>query len=289
MKRSETVLVYGVTGILVVILGIAVVFGNDPVASTLSVANAQEVLDLEGLLDPEEFEPMMEGASKLGDGLLAEDEGESLKGILVADQMADQNAGQMAEPAPAPALEVPLTIKPELTVASLFGPSRVEEVEGDVRYRVVRVVKGDVMSKLVQRWCGSKEEYWDEVLALNEQLDVNRLPIGTEVWLPYLEDAMLIESHANRGLDKIVPASVQSITGQVSAGVIPAVMSTSSRRSGSEYILQPGESLWVIAVRRVSPRRANAYIEEILELNPRITDPGRVRSGMKILLPETEN
>ncbi len=285
MKRNETVLVYGVTGILVVILGIAVVFGNDPVASTLSVANAQEVLDLEGLLDPEEFEPLMEGASKLGDGLLAEDEGESLKGILVADQNADQKA----EPTPAPALEVPLTIKPELTVASLFGPSRVEEVEGDVRYRVVRVIKGDVMSKLVQRWCGSKDQYWDEVLALNEQLNVNRLPIGTEVWLPYLEDAILIESHANRGLDKIVPASVQSITGQVSAGVIPAVMPTSSRRAGSEYILQPGESLWVIAVRRVSPRRASAYIDEILELNPRITDPGRVRSGMKILLPETEN
>lgn len=272
------------------------IFGNDPVANTLSVANAQEVLDLEGLLDPEEFEPLMEGVSELADGLLAEDEGESLKGILAADQNADQD-GQAVEPAfepafeptPAPALEVPLTIKPELTVASLFGPSRVEEVEGDVRYRVVRVVKGDVMSKLVQRWCGSKDQYWDEVLALNEQLDVNRLPIGTEVWLPYLEDAMLIESHANRGLDKIVPASVQSITGQVSAGVIPAAMPTSSRRSGSEYVLQPGESLWVIAVRRVSPRRAKAYIDEILELNPRITDPGRVRSGMKILLPETEN
>ncbi len=303
MKRSETLLVYGVTGILVVILGIAVVFGNDPVALASSGQETQASGDLEQLLDPALFDS--EGLDAEGAGLAEavearlplDAEEASASGIddpfgLESGQLgpvsgASKGSDYVLAPDGSP-LQMALNMKPAPTVDSLFGRSSIKQVGRATRYRVIEVAAGDSFSTLVERWCGSAKLYMDDAVALNEQIDINRLPVGSEVWLPYVEDAELIEAYQERIAsgrsasdfdDYFRPAS-QSQAAAASRGI-----RRSSAESGTEYVVQPGESLWVIAVRKVSARQAKSYIEEILGLNPKITDPSRVRSGMKIMLP----
>ncbi|MHC5062713.1 MAG: LysM peptidoglycan-binding domain-containing protein [Planctomycetota bacterium] len=295
MKRSETFLVYGVTGILVVILGIAVVFGNDPVALANSSQETQAAGDLEQLLDPALFAPEGEGAESEGgvpggvdDQAAAVDDPFGLESGQPGPLKADD---YVLAPDGSP-LQMALSMKAPPTVDSLFGSSVVKQVGRDARYRVVEVATGDSFSTLVERWCGSAKLYMDDAVALNEQLDINRLSVGNEIWLPYVEDGELIAAYQERQARGVSASDFDAqfqtagqVAGEARSGAPSQGIRRASAGSGSEYVVKPGESLWVIAVRKVSPRQAKSYIEEILSLNPKITDPSRVRSGMTILLP----
>lgn len=283
MKRSESVLVYGVTGLLVVILVIAVAFGGGGSTSVDRVASGPEaappglteLADLTDLIDPELVDPS------------ATDATESVPPV------PEQPFG--------PA-NVPLRVR---DVHTVLGPHEVVEQFG-ASYRVVTVRQGDTLSQLVARWCGGTADL-DVVRALNEGLEPERLRVGSTLWLPYVDDAELLAAFDSRrrGTESAWPAETgggepAATVREASSAPAPAVavdgVSTAARNAlrtpavavdssaARTHVMREGESLWKLAVREVGANRARAYIDAIVELN-RLPDPDRVRANTKLLLP----
>ncbi len=291
MKRSETVLVYGVTALLLVILGIAVIFGNEPVgpgpevqlagslpgsaATTNGLGPSGDILDQ--LADkPEDGTDPSGAASPGGEGSGAGELGAS-----------DPSAAGAAGTGPAAGWEeaagqpgVPLR-----TVHAVLGASEVVDQFGTNQYRVVEVRSGQTFSELVQNWCGDLRQL-DLARALNEDVDLDRLQQGQKLWLPLVADEVLLQAWTDRlearrerltdGRDLRRPAAAGT-----APGVTPPVATGAAQR---DHVVKSGESLWTIAVREVGARRAKAYIDEIVALN-NLSDPDRLKVDAKLALP----
>ena len=259
MKRSESVLVYSVTSVLAVILAVAIIFGEGPPQQPAD-PDVEQLVDL----DADELDPVDPGGTP-GSG---ETERDLLDEILKGSGLEfDDPVDPQPEPDPI-VTELPLN----RTVATL-GVSRTEEnpASGD-RYRIVEVRRGDVLSGIVQRWCPGVDA--EIVAALNETIDPKRLRPGQEICLPWVDDEMLLEAYDARSTRSVEPAVANT-------GPSPAVPAS----VGREYTIKKNESLWVIAARKVGANKAKAYIDQIVAANAKITDPARVREGMKIVLP----
>ncbi len=274
MKRSESVLVYGVTGVLAVILAIAIVFGGDPAEGNTDLSVAGLTPEGGGTLDltdddvetPPTTTPTSDDLLNelLGTGAGIEDENEPL----------ESEADSETESAPVSVPTVPLS----RTVATL-GTSRTEEnpASGE-RFRFVNAQPGDSIALLIQRWCPGTERM--DIEALNETKNLDRLRIGDEICVPWVDDETLLEAHEARQAMRTADAGGATFEPSSGSGATP--VSTTGAR---EYVIKDGESLWVIATREVGANKAQQFIDDVVALNPSIQDPSRVRAKMKILLP----
>ncbi len=253
MKRNESVLVYGVTGLLLVILFVAVFFGNEGDGLARSVESEEAAVVGGGarplsdvLIDPvEDVGPAVEDEMVDPEAEATAAEGEATE--------AEGTEGEETEATePEPVVEAPPALEP-----GMYDLRRERQI-----FRRVTVQSGDSFSTLVQNWTGGLDRL-PEVMALNETVDTRNLRPGQTLMMPYVEDSVLEAARRER---RIVDQKREASRGQ-------------------SYTVRPGDSLWKIAVRATgSDGRAPAYIEQVVKLNPGLV-PERLRAGQKIFLP----
>ena len=265
MKRNEKILVYGVTGFLLAILVVAVVFGNEDLTRAVEARDKPE--------SPRTLDEMLVAE---GDEAVRDSAGNP-------DVEAEQETDLTGEPAPALAVgeggeqpgqgvveavdplefvgPLPLVVQPSAEVVTALGKSRRER-----DYRIVEIQPQDTFHELVLRWTGSSE-YQARVERLNEGLVTNALPVGEELCLPWVDDDVLWEAHEAR-------QEAQRRLAESAARTEPRL-----------YTLKRGDSLWKLAEGAAGLGGAPAYVERIKALNPNITDFDRLQEGQQIKLP----
>lgn len=270
MKRNEKILVYGVTGFLLAILVIAVVFGNEDLSRAVEARSQPEMpRTLQEVLtaDPAEAQDSESGAPD--SGAPETGTGQETTGLGAAGQMeaASQISpeplefiGPMPLVASLPAVET-TALESSAEAISVLGKSR---REGD--YRIVTIQPRDTFSELVVRWCGSRD-YEGRVERLNEGLVATTLQPGVDLWLPWVDDNVLLTAYQGRSASLVAAAEERT------------------RRLGALYTLKRGDSLWKLAQEAAGLGGAPAYIERIKALNPDIADFDRLREGQQIRLP----
>ncbi len=269
MKRNESILVYGVTGLLVVILVVAVVFGEEATPAlagggdpSTAAVDLEQVLDfnpvqaLEGAGDPEGENAAPESGDVDGDGPpVGGETGDD--GTVVDDGVIispDGFAGVQAPPSAEQNAQLAETSERQREAA-------LTRRVGD--FREVTVRPGDTFSALVLRWCGSLD-HLGMAEALNEDLDYDRMPTGRVVLLPWVDDQQLLALRVDH---RVAGTKLDPDTGQ-------------------SYRLQAGDNLWKIALQKTGTDRAAAgYVRRILDLNPGIV-PEKLREGQEIRLPQ---
>ncbi len=285
MKRSESILVWAVTAIVGIIVLVAVVFGregNDAKAGGNGKQGVQELLaggDSGAFTDAKTDSKIESGDPKTQ----PQPGGDPKNG-------GDPAPGAGVTPDPNAALRART---PE--VRTLLGEFRLEGQPDGSKYRVVVARFGDSFGEMVQKWTGSTATA-DEVRALNEGLDPSRLRSGEEVWFPWVDDQILVDAwqaRHDRGLDPVRNASVDPSrrpSGELGALANPAPANPKPATPGDAAqgdwrTVRPGETLWKLAADAVGQRRAQAYIDEILRLNPAIQDAGQIKAGDRVLMP----
>ena len=262
MKRSESALVYAVTGVLVVIVLVAVLFGGGPPATgdqSGEVADDSEFVDLTDRV-----------AEQGGDPVSAEPDLENEMGV------GEEEHGEVLAPLHRPA--------PDLR--AVLGDFEVSERPDGAQFRLVVVQSGDSFSGLVERWTGSLERS-TEVEAMNETVVPDRLRSGQVLVMPWVDDEELLDAYLDRAERRLAGGAGGGSTSGTAASSAPSP-SVGSLATATTYTVQPGDSLWRIAERRVGPGRASAYIESILAANPTIGDASKVRHGVTIQLPPAD-
>ncbi len=289
MKQNEKILVYAVTGFLVVILMIAVVFGKDGARQTEQVAGQPAVVrNLDDLLR----ERAGIGSAPALETLPGQPAGQPVDPVQGGAQDEAEDPTPVLLPAPAGrdplgvssplAVSVPLQPPtPEALVTEKLGLSR---REGE--FRIVRARAGDSLGSLVQKWCGSTQENLDIARSLNEELSVLR--IGQEVVLPWVEDEVVLAAYEERSAGRVRAATATTAD---AARVLeaasrpflveePAGAATNARR----YKIRSGDSLWKLAEKAVGRKGAPAWLAEVRELNPDL-NIDRLKVGEVVLLP----
>ncbi len=279
MKQSEKILVYSVTGFLVAILGIAVLFGKDP-TRTVPGANAgsnASNTDVNGL-----------------SALLAEADAN-------ANKPAPQPIAAVTPPPVAPepivqplAIPAPIPVPPPSAADELrssLGYSRIEQ-----KFRVVRAKSGDTLGKLVQNWCGSTDPYLEMARGLNEEMSV--LQAGQEVWLPLVDDDAVLAAWQARNPKKVEPAPAPETSGAASGAALanasvlipsaipaaPAGETAAPAIASRTYKIKKGEYIDRLAEREAGKEGMRAFKKQVEQLNPGI-NLDRVREGQTIKIP----
>ncbi len=295
MKQNERLLVYAVTGFLALILVIAVLFGNDPVA----VAKTQENTSngLSDILQPNKSDADLAKAKADADA----DADAKAKALSLAGQL---NAGDSHEQ--------PLNAKPYSAsdvVVRVLGKSRRERM-----VRWVPVKRGDAFEKLVRRWCGDTQDNLEEALQLNE--DTTTLNVGSEVMVPWVADEVLAAIIEAQGASSRTLVSspvgsnrtlMSSSNEAVAAGMPgpsvtrpgfkmpgfkvpgasnskPATPSASSAGSAGlvTYTVKKGDSIWRIATKRYGKAKAYKMVKAIQSLNPNLGEVLDIGQEFKI-------
>jgi len=295
MKQNEKLLVYAVTGFLVVILMLAVVLGGGGRDGARQPESAREMV----IVAAPSLEEVLNSA-KIGLG-------------KVPDQPVALSL-PIEQPLPAPVVIQPPTSASLVT--ERLGLSRREN-----GFRIVRVQTKDTFGGLLQKWCGKPDAFMESAQCLNEELDVTRLRAGSEITLPLVEDDVLLAAYEARmprplspvGGIAVTPAATPAGTPAVNAalGGVPPVkvvpskqpmqpsaiaanannragvpMDASIVRSGDQrkYTIKSGDSYWKIAEREVGKKGAAKFIEQIHKLNPDL-DSDNLHEGVQIQLP----
>ena len=278
MKPNESILVYSVTGLLVVILAVAILFGNEQGAQAQTQARGKALDELVGVNaasapDRGTAETRLTpGGNAAGEGATPA-KGPDL-GLVQPEAPAPGNAASPPDNAPSVvpmtplAMQSPVTQQPEPDLATQalmwLGDSK---RDGD--YRIVMVRKDDTFSELVQRWCGNLDQL-EIAESLNEELNLRRLEPSTKVCLPWVDDAKLVAAHVARKQKQETEVKVV----------------TEARNKGLDYRVKAGDKLWNIAAARVGQKNANQFIEEVKALNPALmADPSKLVVGTTIILP----
>lgn len=306
MKQNEKLLVYAVTGFLVVILMLAVVLGSgrDGIRQGDSKGETAKALSIDELLDRK----------------------------LVTPVASNEPAKPAGEVAPVPvATDAPLSAGPVVlqppTTASLvtekLGLNRKEN-----GFRVVRVQAKDTFGTIVQKWCGKTDGYMEMAQGLNEDLDTTRMRVGTEVTLPWVEDEVILAAYEARNPKPVMPAAVvpSAVPGAsgdaamaatklaptnpsvlpssgataglptlpkpvltppapaTTGAVVPVAVPVAQAGGARKYTIKAGDSYWKIAEREVGKKNAKQFVDQLEALNPDV-ESDRLREGMKITLP----
>lgn len=296
MKQNERLLVYAVTGFLALILVIAVLFGNDSKAGEKQQDKGLQ--NLSDLLQPAGGDT---SKSKTGEqpGVGADELGIAPPNAIVGEQ--------------------PLVARPQLAaevVARELGWSR-----RDHNVRFVRVERGDTLESLVREWCGTLDSYLDETRCLNEELRADRLKIGQEVGLPWVDDEVLMGLIQQRAPRTLVsqpagtpplngqPVSYENVSPSRSGGsgriglpefALPGARTTENTGAGgaaggdanaaaptiagtTTYKVVAGDSLWKIAAKKYGKGKADKMVREILAVNPGLSE--NLQVGQTFQLP----
>lgn len=271
MKRNEKILVYAVTGFLMVILGVAILFGNkersarpDRTEETAGrgAVSLQDLLRerIEGGRKPASGE---EGSELPGDS--PGKTGSEARDRPGADEQVGQSSETGGEAGGKDVSGVPLVAQPQTPVEQVsarFGPSRRER-----DFRIVTVQSGDSFRALVQKWCGSVAEYVEAAERLNETVASRPLKPGQELVLPWVDEEVLLEAWQARSQGE------------------PVAVETPAGEDVRLYTVQKGDSIWGIAAREVEARSVPAYIEKVKSLNPQINNLDLLRVGQELRLP----
>jgi len=305
MKQNEKILVYAVTGFLVVILMLAVLLGTGDgkrgaggsVAGGNSSASTSgkdvAALSLEDLLGS----PAGDRALPKGTGVHGDTDRPAADGDPVGD------AGQAAAD------------KPLLTNVQLLPPTAEAMVTEKLGLRrkvngfcVVTAQPKDTLGTLVQKWCGKTDDYLEQAHGLNEELTT--LHVGQEVTLPWV-DAEVLLAAINARVDKTGPAAVPATVGGAGDAHVavdadatkdaakdagktekkaPGAKAPESKAAAGtrKITLKAGDTLWKIAEREVGRKAAGRFLSQVRELNPGI-DPDHLREGVEIRIPASES
>jgi LysM domain len=271
MKRNETVLVYAVTGLLLVILLVAVVFGEQNPAKAQGfekmrpqVASLPGVTPADSPADGSAENPAKKPAETTADDK-AKTGDDAEKG---APTTGPPNAEAKVE---APETETKATQNGDdrgvgLSANVITPAKQIEGVLGvstrSGEFRVVKARRGDTLARLVARWC-LDAAHLATVEVLNESLVDAALTSGQEVVVPWIDAEALLAAETSR---------------KKQAAVI-------EHAKGQPYILKRGDSLWNLAKVRVAKNMIPAWLERFKQLNPEITDPSALIAGQKVRLP----
>ena len=264
MRRNETILVYGVTGLLVIILLVAVVFGSDG-APRLDAGQAPAKVetarqDLESLIRA----PLIDASGKLA---------------------KDGDAQATGDPK-APEAEQKPVVADGSSAAALHAPEAAFLMRGprEGDYRKVRVLDGESFSVLMERF-GIGQSRREEVVRLNEHVrNLDRLRAGDVLVLPYVDDVAVLEAAKQRSAERgkrepvVVPErGVERGTDRGNDSGVKAAVATVERK------VKKGESLWKVAS-DVDPGNVSQAMARIRELNPGVAfDP--LREGTVLRVP----
>ncbi len=271
MKRSESVLMYGVTGILLVILAVAVIFGSESKAAVKALPAKVDPDSSKGIFPINPVDPVDDEAGDDPEVKKGEDPVEP--GPELDQQPKD------------PVVQVPLSIGQARVERSALGESEVTNF-GEL-YRYITVRPNDSFDLLVERWTGSVSNR-EDVIALNEELRIHPLNPGARICMPYVNDEILLSAMEDRRRAR-ASRPVSEFPPPAQSGRAPLSTSRANGENAAvsavrEVVLKKGESLWTIAEREVGRRGADAYIKRICALNG-IDDAGRVQAKQKIKLP----
>jgi nucleoid-associated protein YgaU len=258
MKRNETVLVYAVTGLLLVILLVAVIFGEqNPARAETEKKTRPAVASLPGVAPaeapmgtPDAAKPSEESGKDLAEKPAekpAEETGEGEKPADEGTEGADAKSGE------------PVVLKSTVTeeLAGVLGTSsRMGE------YRVVKARRGDTLALVVARWCADATQL-STVEVLNESLVEADLESGQEVVVPWVDAETLLLAAKARAKKSAV---VEHAKGQL-------------------YTIKKGDFLWDLAKVRVAKNKIPAWLGRFKVLNPDIIDLSVLIAGQKVRLP----
>ena len=310
MKRNESILVYGVTGLLVVILLVAVVFGNE----SSNNATPSGVVGKGG-----QGKAANQTREETDVGKMIDHNGVDIEGKLVRRDPAagsqpptgvesKPSAGQPAPSAPVDAAlnaggnSAEAKVPVALEAAFLLRSTR----EGE--YRKVTVQDGESLSTLMERF-GIGQARREEVLRLNEMMPtLDRVRSGQQVILPWVDDAVLIAGEKQRReretalaaekraakdgprtnvpLAKPVPQPgpgaprVGEWAGE--NGKAPAAKVPVAGGPTKDHKVKRGDSLWKIASE--CGGNVTHAIEQIRALNPTV-DMDPLREGVVLKVP----
>lgn len=282
MKRNETILVYAVTVMLLVILLVAVVFGESkPANASNKSGNEKQMAGLPGteFVDPvgkkEQADPAKTDGTEAGQKT---PKAGSPAGKGTGETVDTKGHNPIIDTEPVDPKKDPINKKAgpvDLSAVVVPAAKQIEQLLGTstkmgAEYRKVKGRRGDTLRKIVARWCGDATTHLADVEALNETL-IDRTCTGKEeVVVPWVDDEVLLAAMKQ-------PAAPEKKAKQ------PVVVSSNSKL----YTLKKGDSLWALAKSRVGENRfVPAWIERFKQLNPEITDPSVLVAGQRVKVPK---
>lgn len=278
MKRSESMLVYGVTAILLVIVGVAVIFGDGP-----AVQGNETSSNIEDFLKPDPTKPG--GGSESTGGFAIDDDQSSAQDPAQdpTENLSTDTGGAPGGPAVDEGGDViPSDIQPLEVMLADLGPSVVIEAYDSNRFRRVRVEAGMSFEEICSRFAPGYE--LNDVHILNEGIDPANLEIGSELLLPYVPDEKLIEAYKLSLAGQASGRRGSSGRSSSNGGLVPPASSSSpASGTGGSHLVTEGDSLWAIAKSVVGARRATAYAEEIRIANG--LPSNKIIPGKTLVLP----
>jgi nucleoid-associated protein YgaU len=266
MKRNETVLVYAVTGLLLVILLVAVIFGEqNPAQAETEKKTRPAVASLPGVAPaeapvraPSAAKPSEEPGANLAEEPSGEPSGEPSEEPSEETGEGEKPADEGTEGADAKSGE-PVVLKSTVTedLAGVLGTSsRMGE------YRVVKARRGDTLALVAARWCADATQL-STVEVLNESLVEADLESGQEVVVPWVDaETLLLAAKARAKKSSVV-----------------------EHAKGQLYTIKKGDSLWDLAKVRVAKNKIPAWLGRFKVLNPDIIDLSVLIAGQKVRLP----
>lgn len=259
MKRNETVLVYAVTGLLLGILLVAVVFGSQPTQDVdpdrEKTAQSQGVTP--ALMGAEQDDPDSKTGDEVPDGAVDPDAGGP--GSTGDGSIGDGERDSPRTPAtgaPTPVALNNAIVLPDKLLEDAYGTSA---REGD--YRVVTGWQGATLAGVLERWTGSRDAL-TEIQTLNESIS-ERIAQGDQILVPWVEADTILAAKKTRD----------------------ALHKQANWQKGEPYVLKKGDSLWKVASKRVATNLIPAWLERFKTLNPEIENLGALVEGQKVRLP----
>jgi len=309
MKQNEKLLVYAVTGFLMVILGVAILFGKDttrhvpatPNKTAVASPSLEDILRQQGML-PAEPKPGANPAEAGKANSGKPDAGKPDAGKPDAGKgdgkgvPADASGPSATQGTPQPADLTRLAVQQPLSSNVQLPPTPADEVltllgasHHEHNCRIVRVRSGDTLGSVVQRWCGSVGDNLELTKGLNEELTT--LKAGQEVVVPWVDDQVVLAAWRERnpsvpavnpgtGAPASAPADLLAAAVHADA---PAVKSAVV--PGRLHKIAKGDSLWAIAEKEVGRKGAVKFIAQVKELNPQIEDFNHLKIGVELKLP----
>lgn len=285
MKQNEKILVYVVTGLLFLILAVAVLFGKEGTSGTPGT--------VPGVTE--------RGTAGANPGTNASNPGAN--GALSLEDLVNQARELAQAKPPADGGSGPGAIVPNTNLATsvqVAPPTPAEEVgmllgrsQRDRDWRLVTVRSGDTLREMVLRWCGGIDAHWDEVLRLNEGGTV--LQPGQTVVLPWVDDAEVLAAFRARQPQRdpapavpLDPAANTANAANAGANLggtpVPAVVTPEPAPTPVRtYVVKPGDMLWKIAEREVGKERVPSFLALVKELNPGVDlDSLKVKQVLKL-------